>query len=1425
MSSSCVWPPSFGDSVFEMSELKALCNEGPEPSSASHVKAERARQVPGDDSPKTPPASTSAPKRCDRDSPPVEDKPLQRRARATPAVKSEVCQSAGLAEAAESDGEDMQLTQLARLEQQMVVEESEDRQRGQELAAKAGLTYNVRFQSGHAKAKLPCPPGVPYSASEDSVEPADQLRVPARGRPRGDTQYATLATWVEENRAGIYQPLRGGNRWYCTRCQREVNCHRPSLSGKRYILDHERCYPAAHTMTAGQAPSACIGVAVGQNIVSALDEIAEAVLQWVGNSCVQTKKEVDPSASCVWSWRQNTLFLRHQQCVGLGSEEEIKQSAEQLLDRDFCKVASVQAEVEDLLLSREQSSQLHVIRMKFQSLPVKIRTEHDSQGGPATGQQDRIRPVIRQQSHPVPLNLFDSFFASQSKIDRGLVRTRRTADEETASELLFMLGNGAGVGDLLSSFGVLMPPQTTLHLQSELVPKPFLAFRRKAQLQENVRLVASLLRSRGTRSAFVGFDESYWRPTWEQVSGLIPTEDGQVAILGGGYHDDEDKDFSLLTAKHLRGLPSAPLSRMSVHLVMTRADDHRQTWDVCTVPLLPASQQGDFSKADFFVQLLGEVMEAYAATNNNLPCLGYALDGGSSNYLARKLGLGLETLDQFEDMAFWKDCVHKPVGLGPYFPFSVLQHSPSSEIILASLDNLHLLKRLGAHHCSGVRCVQYGHSHCHLTLNLPPKAYTMDDAMSDRQEAERTNPALMKDSWISFGHHAYALVSSLLAQCGEAGEMLSSRERLMSAATCYFFLLMNDMLTKQEHGEHAEKYRLPTSTLRNTLHGLYLSIVCNLFPGSPGRDSLSLRSFQEKACEHHFSRAKSPFRGTPSLAQGVWGGHKAHLQQVRAKWKASDPKCDPVPLSEAKTIIEDGLQDAAWTLAFISVGRTPKSIVDDFRAWWPSTGRSLVTQRRGQAAGDAEEDDDDFAMQVEEDAELPPDEDVALLGALEDHVLEDHVLNKQEITQLLEAPPSPKLAEEQPSLETAEQTEQPLVEANLATASSSARVTRTKTWHDLLQHLKTVASFDMTTDQAMLVGACLTRQLLLMPRIRALAAATHQHRGILSRAALAGNDGSEAFCSDYHKMVHELALARSASMSDGKRMSHVEQPQVILYRLPGRQLCLGVVSTIFRGALMTTPGKSNNRRLRTTKPSTQPLTMASCSVVRVWRATEAGNTGRQFAVHACSTVDIVDPIGSILGQIRPASVLCTGALDQAVLALRFHQDQVESINRVVASEEAYQEAEAVEPQSVPEPEPHPVLGHRSFGHNAAGTANLLKYMERLPKLYSDHGLQILDDKNNFIGVGGSVLAPWTELVQQTPDYFEVTCSSIKKDDYGKQVVRKMLDAHPTKGLIGCGISQGDPDFRAPEEEDETRNSLLVIDNRDDRVAPAGSGRV
>ena len=101
-----------------------------------------------------------------------------------------------------------------------------------------------------------------------------------------------------------------------------------------------------------------------------------------------------------------------------GTEQEIKQSAEQLLDRDFCKVASVQAEVEDLL-SREQSSQLHVIRMKFQSLPVKIRTERLHTWITANLRTLPLSDEIQPEERVVYRNLCGSFAKS---LTEGTIR-------------------------------------------------------------------------------------------------------------------------------------------------------------------------------------------------------------------------------------------------------------------------------------------------------------------------------------------------------------------------------------------------------------------------------------------------------------------------------------------------------------------------------------------------------------------------------------------------------------------------------------------------------------------------------------------------------------------------------------------------------------------------------------------------------------------------------------------------------------------------------------------------------------------------------------------------------------------------------------------------------------------------------------------
>ena len=72
----------------------------------------------------------------------MEDKPLQRRARAAPRVKSEANQCGGLVEPAESEGEDLKLNPTDPRKK-----ESEDRQRGRQIAAAAGISFPCKGQA------------------------------------------------------------------------------------------------------------------------------------------------------------------------------------------------------------------------------------------------------------------------------------------------------------------------------------------------------------------------------------------------------------------------------------------------------------------------------------------------------------------------------------------------------------------------------------------------------------------------------------------------------------------------------------------------------------------------------------------------------------------------------------------------------------------------------------------------------------------------------------------------------------------------------------------------------------------------------------------------------------------------------------------------------------------------------------------------------------------------------------------------------------------------------------------------------------------------------------------------------------------------------------------------------------------------------
>ena len=229
----------------------------------------------------------------------------------------------------------------------------EHKKRGERLAEAMGVSYNKHFQSAHARNKLPNPAGhwanwcellgkdgimkciacrevrqlvveaqkdqaeaPPLEAPAQAVVPASSEAVaPGRGRPKAGAQVATLATWVAQNRPGIYVPLSGGQRWHCQLCQKEVNCFRSSYSGKRRLLQHEANNPSMHLPAEQSTP--CPGVLLGAG--TGLDHIQQSVKEYFAGGCLQCKGEL---ANCTFAFMNDTVVLKRTGCAARGKDGE-----------------------------------------------------------------------------------------------------------------------------------------------------------------------------------------------------------------------------------------------------------------------------------------------------------------------------------------------------------------------------------------------------------------------------------------------------------------------------------------------------------------------------------------------------------------------------------------------------------------------------------------------------------------------------------------------------------------------------------------------------------------------------------------------------------------------------------------------------------------------------------------------------------------------------------------------------------------------------------------------------------------------------------------------------------------------------------------------------------------------------------------------
>ncbi|CAE7230860.1 unnamed protein product, partial [Symbiodinium sp. CCMP2456] len=309
------WPPAMPASEFSDEAIRDFC-DGPEE-----------REEPEDE----------------------EDRPLVKK----PRLDSSGAAAAPKPAAAESKADGNPAPQKRRKLSQKEQDEV-DAQKGRELFTAKKMSYEKHFQSAHHSEKQPVGKGhwrvfllalardqrltcKTCSSLRDMVllpEPSEssqrsQQLVPqdtetaysGKGRPRTGQDGKRLQPWLEQHRPGIYRPVRG-SWFFCEWCQKEVNFHRPGLSGLKYLRDHENSKghqdPALPrcSVVAAVAGKDCQGILVGSGQCDGLDRLEDSLRVWVSHGLIQctTTDPLDPAYSFQVSWLENQLVVKSRYC-------------------------------------------------------------------------------------------------------------------------------------------------------------------------------------------------------------------------------------------------------------------------------------------------------------------------------------------------------------------------------------------------------------------------------------------------------------------------------------------------------------------------------------------------------------------------------------------------------------------------------------------------------------------------------------------------------------------------------------------------------------------------------------------------------------------------------------------------------------------------------------------------------------------------------------------------------------------------------------------------------------------------------------------------------------------------------------------------------------------------------------------------------
>ncbi|CAE7364026.1 INVS [Symbiodinium sp. CCMP2592] len=970
-----------------------------------------------------------------------------------------------------------------------------------------------------------------------------------------------------------------------------------------------------------------------------------------------------------------------------------------------------------------------------------------------------------------------------SKMVKGLrdVRQKTTGeftDYEVLSESLTTLGRHEEVVNLLKTFKVNPKKLKVLSLHNDRYPLPYACLSNKAQIRENCLRAASHLRN---------------------VRGLTMNGDGTLQDAW-----DPDQDYSILDpASHDKhSLPADRLAKLAMHVCMQRCDNRSWVFDILVVPRAPAA--GKACTASETLEMVADVFQEATTAAGGVAPHGLAFDGGSNNQRLLQIFLGHSDLRLQESLPFFKDCViDDMLQQLPFWPHRFLRHD--HRILVAFNGAYHYQKRYSLAHLAGCRKIRHGALFADLSIELcsglPHSAYLVSDAQSDLAAAQRMSTPFVGRQWQSPGVLLHAFVGALICSCTTASPGFSREDLCLNAMSAMYLLLLHRAEAARQWPEWAERNRKSLSdiTVKNGVALMHFVVVACLC------DDTEPRSLQELAIEHHFGRLKV-------------------LQLSRMPEAALQERCSSfarpaLDMDTLKNIAKKALRTALEFQCFISVDTAPSELYGDFQKWWRKQGMDLF--RSPDAAANAF-DLFDITPELEEDLEPPAVGDTKEQRAATEvlHQVQDRAQLIADI-KAMENPDAQDIQDEAGKEDEEKQVVPQQADKEPHESPPEAVAAVPTSLSNVLQAAKVNGGdiFDLDSASAAGQTAMLQRVLHMSGFLRSFIRHARAQEGLLSLSTL---NSQPAPLNSWNEREHQLAIARRAANVSQVRLSRAQAWQSSQQRLAvdvrprnslateadpglsppttyfpcgkdrfqivahlwGGQVGIGLILTVFRGALVKKPN-SSELTVRTARPFPDDLPCASTRMVHI-AGCIFNPTTAEYATSCAELCMLCEPVNCIYGELSLAAWRSTKTqllfrlTPAAAAALKILQAEKKlPIQPIPETTEQTEEDTAAPAPAMSEPSDLQ-FNDRSFMCQGLAQATS-KFLLALEECYRKKGFAFVDASTGLVHFEKVKSTPWKDLVQRVPGFLQVEFAGLQGHRFSRAVHSKFSQLLPTNG--------------------------------------------